>query len=362
MRASWASQPEPAEHAINVVMTVRSRRRRVLSLAIVAVLGIVLGVGGYLTFQVLSAPAPRPAPGWALLADMPKPRGETAAAVTSDRLYIVGGLAGVAAQASGDVSVYDATTNQWAVAPALPEPRHHAAAVADNGAIYVTGGAGSVVDWTPTDTLWVLRPRADAWVELAPMPDARLGHRMVVLGRTLYVVGGIGDANAGVAPTMTLVYDPVPDAWSLRAPLELNRDHLAVVVVDGRIWALGGRAGGSNHALVDIYDPASDAWEDGPALPEPVSGAAEGAVNGMILISGGEDPGPGVIVDRHWLLDTSAGAAAAWVELPAPPLTVHGAPGVILGGQFVIAGGSSRPGGQSSTAWTGATQVLVGNP
>jgi len=343
-------------------MTPRSCPRRVLNLAVVAVLGIALGAGGFLAFQVLSAPAPRPAPGWALLADMPNPRGETAAAVTGSRLYVVGGLAGVAAQASADVSLYDATTDRWSVAPALPEPRHHAAAVAEDGAIYVTGGAGSVVDWTPTDTLWVLRPGANAWVELAPMPDARFGHRMVALGGLVYVVGGIGDANADSAPTMTLAYDPVADSWSSRAPLGINRDHLAVVVVDGRIWAIGGRAGGSNHALVDLYDPVSDSWQAGPALPEPVSGAAEGALGGRILLSGGEDPGTGVIVDRHWLLDTSAGATGTWVELPAPPLTVHGAPGVVLEDRFVIAGGSARPGGQSSTAWTGATQVLVDNP
>lgn len=343
-------------------MTHRSRPRRVLNLAIVAALGIVLGAGGFLAFQVLSVPAPRPAPGWALLADMPNPRGETAAAVTDNRLYVVGGLAGVAAQASADVSVYDATTNEWSVGPPLPEPRHHAAAVAHDGAIYATGGAGSVVDWTPTDTLWVLRAGAGAWVELAPMPDARFGHRMVAVDGLLYVVGGIGDPNTGATSTMTLAYDPVADAWSVRAPLELNRDHLAVVVVDGRIWALGGRAGGSNHAFVDTYDPASDSWQPGPALPEPVSGAAEGAVGGRIMLSGGEDPGTGVIVDRHWLLDTSAGATGSWVELPAPPLTVHGAPGAILEDRFVIAGGSARPGGQSSTAWTGATQVLVGDP
>jgi len=343
-------------------MSVRSSPRRRRNLAVVALLGVVLGAGGYLAYQVLSAPSPGAAPGWALLAEMPNPRGETAAAVIGSRLYVLGGLAGVAAQASTDVSVYDVTTNEWSTGPALPESRHHAAATADDVAVYITGGASSVVDWTPTDTMWVLRAGADTWQAVAPMPDARLGHRMVVLAGILYVVGGIGDRASGVAPGTTLAYDPAADAWSERAPLALNRDHLAVVVVEGRIWALGGRAGGGNHALVDIYDPAADAWQGGPSLPEPVSGAAEGAVGGQILLSGGEDPGAGVIVDRHWLLDTRAGEAAAWVELPGPPLTVHGAPGVIVGDRFVIPGGSSRPGGQSSTAWTGATQVLVDRP
>ena len=81
----------------------------------------------------------------------------------------------------------------------------------------------------------------------------------------------------------------------------------------------------------------------GPTCPSPVSGAAEGAVDGVILLSGGEDPGAGLIIDRHWSLDTNAGAGATWLALAPPPLTVHGAPGVILDGRFIIAGGSPRP-------------------
>jgi hypothetical protein len=55
-------------------MTGRSRGRGVLNLAVVAVLGTLLGVGGYFGFLAATAPSPRPAPGWELLAEVAGPR------------------------------------------------------------------------------------------------------------------------------------------------------------------------------------------------------------------------------------------------------------------------------------------------
>lgn len=339
------------------------RAGRALRLAAVVVLGLVLGGAGYLAIQVLSTPGPRAAEGWTLLAEMPEPRGETAGAVAGDRLFVIGGMTGVAAQASATVSVYDPGAGTWAAGPRLPEPRHHAAAVGLDGAVYLSGGAASVADGTPRAEVWMLPAGAPAWRDVAPMPDGRFGHRMVTLDGRLYVVGGVPGVDArtgasGLVEVPMLVYDPDADAWSEGAPLPINRDHLAVVAVGAEIWAIGGRAGGMNHQRVDIYDPATDEWRDGPPLPEGTSGASEAVVDGVILLSGGEDPGAGRIVDRHWRLDTREGAAATWQPLAPPPLAVHGAPGAALAGRFIVVSGSPRPGGQSSTAWTGATQEL----
>jgi hypothetical protein len=337
-----------------------------VNLALVALLGIALGVGSYLGFQRLTAPMPRSAPGWELLAEMPEPRGETAGAVVGDRLFVIGGMSGVATQASATVSIYSAGANAWTDGPPLPAPRHHVAAVGVDGAVYVSGGAPSVTDGTPQDDVWRLEAGATDWLPVAPLPFGRFAHRIVAVGGLVYVVGGLSgpgiEAAGGEDEVATLAYDPATDGWSHLAPLPVNRDHLAVVAVGDEIWAIGGRGGGMNHERVDIYDPATDSWRDGPPLPFPVSGASEAVVNGVILLSGGEDPGAGLIVDRHWRLDTNGDAAANWEALAPPPLAVHGAPGAVLDGRFIVVSGSSRPAGQSSTAWTGATQALDASP
>ena len=337
--------------------TASTGRSRLLRRLGAAVLGVLVAVVAYLGFGLLTAPGPREAPGWELLAPMPNPRGETASAVVDGRVYVAGGFQGLDFETTATVSVYDAAANKWSDGPPLPAPRNHAAATALDGVLYVSGGAEALGG--ATDTFWSLAP-GGAWEQHPSLPGPRSGHRMVAAGGRLYVIGGVGGPAAGAGMTgRVLIFDPGSNSWSEGAAMSPNRDHLAAVLVGGEIWAIGGRAGGRNHARVDIYDPESDTWHDGPPLPEGTSGAAEAILDGVIYLSGGEDPASGVIVDRHWRLDTAFAEGEAWDALPAPPLAVHGVPGIAVGGRFLIIAGSRRPGAQSNTAWTGATQAFT---
>jgi N-acetylneuraminic acid mutarotase len=177
---------------------------------------------------------------------------------------------------------------------------------------------------------------------------------MVALSGLLYVVGGQGQTSR------MMVYDPAGDAWSSGAEMPVPRDHLAAVAVDGRVWAIGGRANGEIQDRVDIYDPATDTWAPGPPLPEATSAASDAVLGSLIVISGGEAPGAtGGIVDRHWQLDTARGPEAGWTPLAPPPLAVHGAQGAAVDGRFMIAGGASRQGQFSRFAWSGLLQAYT---
>jgi N-acetylneuraminic acid mutarotase len=326
--------------------------QRIVRVLIVVLLGLVVGVGAYVGGLILTNPGPRDAAGWTLLAPLPSGRGETAAGVADGRLYVIGGMTGLDGHGSAEVSVYDPGANAWEAAPDLPSPRHHAAAAAVDGTVYVSGGGPTAEDWTPQAMLWSLSPGADAWQALAPMPEGRLGHRMLAVEGRLYVVGGLGST------AKVLIYDPATDEWATGTPMPAPRDHLAAVAVGDEIWAIGGRSAGRIHARVDVYDTTSDSWHEGPPLPQPTSGAAEAAIDSVILISGGEDPGgSGAVIDRHWLLDTGAGASAAWEPLSQPPLAVHGAHGAALDGRFVIVGGATRQGAFSRLSWTISAQA-----
>lgn len=326
--------------------------QRLVCVLLVVIAGIVVGVAAYVGGLIVTNPGPRDAMGWTLLAPLPSSRGETAAAVAGGKLYVIGGMTGLGADASAEVSAYDPVGNTWSTTPSLPEARHHAAAASLDGTLYVSGGAPSAGDWVPQRTLWSLPPGAAAWHPLSPMPDARLGHRMVAVDGHLFVVGGIGLTGD------VLIYDPATDSWSLGAAIPASRDHLAAVAVNEEIWAIGGRSGGQIHTRVDIYDTTTDSWREGPPLPEPTSGAAEGVIDGVILISGGEDPGgTGAVIDRHWMLDTTAGPAAGWEPLSPPPLPVHGAHGAALDGSFLIVGGATRQGAFSRLSWTPTAQA-----
>ncbi len=297
-------------------------------------------------------PAPRDTSSWMLRAPLAEGRGEVAVAVADGRLYVIGGLAGAPSRTADEMAVYDPARDAWTDGPRLPGGRHHTAAAGLDGTVYVSGGADRLIDWQPLANLWALEPASAAWRELPPMPEGRYGHRMVALDGRLYVVGGRGGSGA------VLVFDPENGQWTMGAPMPVVRDHLAAVVVGGEIWTIGGRNGGLS-AAVDVYDQAADEWRAGPPLPAVTSGAAEAAGEGLVLVSGGEDPSPtgAGVFDRHWWLDT-ADVGAGWRALPLPPFAVHGAQGAVIDGAFYVVGGATRAGAMSSLAWSSALQVL----
>lgn len=327
--------------------------RALVRLAIVIAGGVLVALGVYYFF-FLGGPSPRAARDWDLLATLPTPRGETAAAEVDGRLYVAGGYTGLTFAVSDELDAYNPATDTWTVLAPMPAPRNHAAAAGLDGLFYVSGGGGPT-DNTPEANLWAFDPAADAWTELAPIPEGRYAHRMVALDGLLYVVGGQGESGR------VLIYDPATDAWSTGAEMPVPRNHLAAVAVNGEIWAVGGRVGGRILDRVDLYDPATDAWTPGPALPEATSAAAEGVLGSVIVISGGEEPGEnGRVVDDHWQLDTANSVGTQqWRPLAPPPLAVHGAQGAVVDGRFMIAGGASRQGQFSRFAWSGLLQAYA---
>ncbi len=78
-----------------------------------------------------------------------------------------------------------------------------------------------------------------------------------------------------------------PPVWSAGAPMSAARADMAAAVVDGRIYVFGGRHGRGVVGSVEIYDPDTDSWSFGAALPTPRWGA-EAVVKGEdIYVIGG---------------------------------------------------------------------------
>jgi hypothetical protein len=301
---------------------------------------------------LVTNPEPRPVEGWTELASLPEPRGEVAATVIDgpdgDRLVLIGGFVRPIRTSDAVVS-FDPSEDRWRFGPSLPEPRHHAGAAALDGALYVSGGGRAAADWEPRREVWVLAPGASDWATVEPMPEGRLGHRMVAHDGRLYVIGGEGGAAV-------LVYEP-GEGWSTGASIPQPRDHLGVVVLDGEMWAIGGRHEDELFDRVDIYDPVADRWRVGPPLPAPTSAPAVGVLDGTVLVLAGEDPATfaGQVFNGAWRLPSGAGD---WQPAPPLPLPVHGAGDGVVGGRLVVAGGASRQGALSVFSWTGRVDSL----
>lgn len=138
----------------------------------------------------------------------------------------------------------------------------------------------------------------------------------VRLGDLFYLIGGRGVDAVGI-------YNPETGRWSSDEAPPFQVNHFQPVVVDGEIWIAGGMTGSypSEEGLerILIYNAESDAWRDGPTIPESRRRGSCGAVyheGYLYMVSG--------IVNGHisgWVkwLDRYDVANDTWTKLADAP-------------------------------------------
>ena len=140
-----------------------------------------------------------------------------------------------------------------------------------------------------------LRINEFPWVARTPMPLPRRDFATVVLNGKIYVLGGGDTTYPGYPKPATdtvQVYDPATDTWFVDYPmLYPATDHVAAVV-DGKIYVAGGYTQDMFPVkTLQVFDPSGFAiWARKADLPqERVDSAATGA-GGILLVFGGRDP------------------------------------------------------------------------
>jgi N-acetylneuraminic acid mutarotase len=108
----------------------------------------------------------------------------------------------------------------------------------------------------------------------------------------IYAVGGRLRHSFGANLDINEEYDPATDTWSARAPLPTTRSGLAAATLDGVIYAFGGEGPDGTFDESEAYDPASDSWMNATAMPTARHGLGSAVVDGLIyVVAGGVSPG-----------------------------------------------------------------------
>jgi N-acetylneuraminic acid mutarotase len=273
-------------------------------------------------FRILFAVAlPALAQTWHEAAPMNAARSETRAAVIGNKFYVVGGFNGEGQQLSS-LESYDPTTGAWTLLASAPRGMDHQMVAAHGGRLYVFKYADILVYDTLTNA-WSSHPDSSGM--------SRADGTAVTVGDHIYVIGG--------GPLPIQRYHPVTRQWETRASLQTSRGHVHAVLHRGKIWILGGRNGGTTFRTVEIYDPATDQIAPGPSMDSARSGHAAEAVNGNIVVVGGELLGsPARLSHSSELYDSAAGA---WRSFPNPPLGLHGVASAVWNGRLYLLGGAT---------------------
>ena len=122
--------------------------------------------------------------------------------------------------------------------------------------------------------------------------------------------------------------------WAPRAPMPTQRLEMASASLDGRVFVIGGlSATGATLDTVEVYDPATDAWTEGPAHPVPIHHPMAAVLDGVLYVAGGYGPSGAATRRVHRL------GPDGWEPVARLPLARAAGTMVALGGRLLIAGG-----------------------
>ena len=232
---------------------------------------------------------------WTALAPMPTARTDLAAGSSGGLLYAIGGMT---TSIVGVLEAYDPATNTWSSLQPMPTPRAGLGVGVVNGVLYAIGGrteapastngSGAMLNDLPqTPTSGVVEaynPASNTWTTMPPLPSARAHLAIGVINGLIYAVGGSDGTSARAS---LYVFDPSTSQWRSRAPMHHARSALAVAVLDGKLYAIGGFVVYSETRVVEVYDPGTDTWSEDAPLVEVRQAMLAGVLNGRIYSAGG---------------------------------------------------------------------------
>jgi len=254
-----------------------------------------------------------------------------AAGVINGQLYIISGIP-IGGGTTNTMEAYDPATDTWTYKASIPTSRAYGGAGVIDEKLYVVGGCiNGDCRIGLTDKLEVYDPVTDTWSTKAPIPTARFSMAVGVINGKLYVVGGSQQCPPCTTLATLEVYDPSTDTWTTKAPMPTARGSMAVGVINSNLFVAGGGNASGVLATLVVYDPATDSWTTRAPMPTALEAAGSGVVNGMLYVVSGINAGgyPHTVeaydpVSNTWVTDT-----------PIPTARYGPAVGVINGVLYV---------------------------
>ena len=299
---------------------------------------------------------------WSTMAPMGTARAEEGAvAHPNGKIYVWGGYQGSFSVFLNSAEAYDIATNTWSAIATLPSSfRGPAAAVGLDGSVYSFGG----YDGGYTGASYKYDVAANSWTAIAPMPVARWEARALrAADGRIFVFGGW---NAGLTPQVgdeVQIYDPTTNTWAIGAAMPTALFGAgAGTDAAGLMHLYGGITTSYNPSQAHIvYNTSTNTWVAAANTPAPARAYTNGTTgsDGNLYLFGGDNDivaGSGTFYNQ---VDFYNPTTAVWSSGTALPVAMTEAASVAAGSNVYVLGGLPTPGTAQSTVYRMATTPAV---
>ncbi|XP_060193248.1 kelch repeat-containing protein At3g27220-like [Lycium barbarum] len=256
------------------------------------------------------ADLPAPELKWEQMPSAPVPRLDGYSIQIKDLLYVFAGYRNLD-HVHSHVDVYNFTTNTWTESFEIPKDmaNSHLGVATDGRYIYIVTGQYGPQCRGPTANTFVLDTETRKWESLPPLPAPRYAPATQLWKGRLHVMGGSKENRhtPGIDHWSLAVANgkALEKQWRKEVPIPRGGPHRACVVVDDRLYVIGGQEGdfmakpGSpifkcsrrfEVVYGDVYMlDESMKWKGLPSMPKPDSHieCSWVIVNNSIVIVGG---------------------------------------------------------------------------
>jgi len=227
---------------------------------------------------------------------------ELTGAVVDGKLYVFGAHGQLGSNwEHGElnfVEEYNPATNTWRSRARKPTLVTAAPATVYEGEIYLFGGGY----WTAGITYQVVeafKPATNSWRSVTSIPKNVQMFAVATVGNKAYLIGGYLPDEERITGEV-MIFDFQTGQWDLDScqPLAANRARAfpyssAAPIINGKIYLIGGMKGSRslgmwNSNKVDVYDPATDTWYVRDPLPVSLDDHLSLVVDNRIYVIGGK--------------------------------------------------------------------------
>jgi N-acetylneuraminic acid mutarotase len=187
----------------------------------------------------------------------------------------------------------------------------------------------------------------DVWSNKADMPTARRDLATSVVNGIIYAIGGRGEG--GIELSTVEAYDPVRDMWVERSNMPTERGALSACAVNGIVYAIGGeiqgiRGGqiqGIGTSAVEAYNPVTGTWVKKSNMSIMRGWVSASVVNGKIYVFGGA--GGDELVSMS-VVEEYDPQTNKWTKKAVMPFPRYGLTTSVVNAQVYVIGGSETGG------------------